>query len=93
MPTRNVVLTPQQETMIASLVSTGRYKNASEVLREGLRLLERRETEDTARIEGLRSAIDEAEVSIAAGEFDVYTPELLDEIDREEQAVFKRTNA
>ncbi len=67
MPTRNVVITSQQEAMIADLVTIGRYKNASEVLREGLRLLERREVEDTARIDGLRSAIDEAESSISAG--------------------------
>ncbi|RLA40254.1 MAG: type II toxin-antitoxin system ParD family antitoxin [Gammaproteobacteria bacterium] len=39
MPTRNVVLTEQQETFVGELVETGRYQNASEVLREGLRLL------------------------------------------------------
>ncbi len=49
MPTRNVVLTDQQEDFVGELVSAGRYQNASEVLREGLRLLEdqvqRREAE------------------------------------------------
>ena len=40
MPTRNVVLTDQQEAFVGELVDTGRYQNASEVLRDGLRLLE-----------------------------------------------------
>mgnify|MGYP002629824973 FL=1 len=40
MPTRNVVLTDQQEIFLGGLVADGRYQNASEVLREGLRLLE-----------------------------------------------------
>ena len=39
MPTRNVVLTNHQAHLVEELVSTGRYQNASEVLREGLRLL------------------------------------------------------
>lgn len=40
MPTRNVVLTDQQEAFLGGLVADGRYQNASEVLRDGLRLLE-----------------------------------------------------
>lgn len=35
MPTRNVVLTDQQAAMIGRLVHSGRYQNASEVLRDG----------------------------------------------------------
>ena len=45
MPTRNVVLTDQQEELVDKLVSSGRYQNASEALRAGLRLLEREEAE------------------------------------------------
>lgn len=56
MPTRNVVLSNQQQTLIESLVESGRYQNASEVLRDGLRLVERREAEDAARLEALRRA-------------------------------------
>ena len=57
MPTRNVVLTDHQQQVIESLVDAGRYQNASEVLREGLRLVERREAEDAARLEALRSVV------------------------------------
>lgn len=45
MATRNVVLTEAQSLLIDRLVATGRYKNASEALRAGLRLLEREEME------------------------------------------------
>jgi antitoxin ParD1/3/4 len=55
-PTRNVVLTDNQEQLIQSLVDSGRYQNASEVIREGLRLIERREAEDAAKLEALRIA-------------------------------------
>jgi antitoxin ParD1/3/4 len=45
MPTRNVVMTEHHESVIEALVSSGRYQNASEVLREGLRLVEAREAQ------------------------------------------------
>ena len=47
MVTRNVVLTDTQSSMVDQLVLTGRYQNASEALRAGLRLLEREEGEFT----------------------------------------------
>ena len=56
MPTRNVVLTDQQATMIERLVHSGRYQNASEVLRDGLRLVQQRDAEDKARVVALRQA-------------------------------------
>ena len=34
MPTRNVVLTNHQTSFVEQLVSSGRYQNANEVLRE-----------------------------------------------------------
>lgn len=45
MATRNVVLTDTQSDLIDRLVASGRYQNASEALRAGLRLLEREEAE------------------------------------------------
>ena len=50
MPTRNVVLTEHQAALVEGLVAGGRYQNASEVLREGLRLIETRESEDALRL-------------------------------------------
>lgn len=69
MPTRNVVLTERQEELIETLVESGRYQNASEVLRDGLRLVEQREAEDAAKLRALREA---ARIGVAAldrGEF------------------------
>ncbi len=69
MPTRNVVLTKRQEELIEALVESGRYQNASEVLRDGLRLMEQREAEDASKLKALRTA---ARVGVAAldrGEF------------------------
>lgn len=45
MGTRNVVLTDTQSDLVDRLVASGRYQNASEALRAGLRLLEREEAE------------------------------------------------
>jgi len=48
MATRNVVLTDTQSSLVDRLVETGRYQNASEAMRAGLRLLEREENEINA---------------------------------------------
>lgn len=67
MPTRNVVLTDHQEQLIGRLVGSGRYRNASEVLREGLRLIEQRDAREAARLEALRRAADIGFADLAAG--------------------------
>jgi len=85
MPTRNVVLTDQQAELVKELVRSGRYQNASEVLRDGLRLLQRRELEEAAKLAALRSALDEAEVAVAAGDLHDYNPTLLDDLAGDEQ--------
>ncbi|MBM3406525.1 MAG: type II toxin-antitoxin system ParD family antitoxin [Betaproteobacteria bacterium] len=69
MLTRNVVLTDHQASLVEQLVTSGRYQNASEVLREGLRLVEQREAEDAYRLEALRAAVQLGAADIAAGRF------------------------
>ncbi len=69
MPTRNVVLTERQETLIEALVQSGRYQNASEVMREGLRLIENREAEEAAKLEGLRAAARVGTNDLERGDF------------------------
>lgn len=69
MPTRNVVLTDHQAHFVEQLVTSGRYQNASEVLREGLRLVERRESEDELRLAALRDAAKVGIADIEAGNF------------------------
>ena len=72
MPTRNVVLTDHQTSLVEQLVASDRYQNASEVLREGLRLVEQREAEDAYRLEALRSAVQVGIDDIATGKFKTF---------------------
>src|SRR2546423_409217 len=69
MPTRNVVLTRRQEELIETLVESGRYQNASEVLRDGLRLVEQREAEDASKLKALRMAARVGVNALTRGEF------------------------
>ncbi|MGO1539933.1 MAG: type II toxin-antitoxin system ParD family antitoxin [Leucobacter sp.] len=79
MSTRNVVLSQHQHELVASLVETGRYQNASEVLRDGLRLLERQEIEDTAKVAALRDAAEKGWSDLAAGRYADLVDENLDD--------------
>ena len=72
MPTRNVVLTDHQTDLIEVLVSSGRYQNASEVLREGIRLIEKQEAENNARLASLREAAHIGLADIEAGRFKTF---------------------
>lgn len=69
MPTRNVVLTDRQAGMVDHLVASGRYQNASEALRSGLRLVEREEAESRARLKALREAARLGIADAKAGRF------------------------
>lgn len=81
MPTRNVVLTEHQHEFVDSLVETGRYQNASEVLREGLRLIEQRERLESAQVAALREAAAKGWADIDAGRYvDIADEQLEDTI-------------
>ena len=68
MPTRNVNLTEELDSFVVAKIESGRYENASEVIRAALRTLEREEKEYEAKIAMLRTAIDEGDSSgIAKG--------------------------
>ncbi len=54
----NVSLTRELEEFVASLVEAGRYRSASEVVRGAIRLLQDREAERSAKLDGLRGSID-----------------------------------
>jgi antitoxin ParD1/3/4 len=69
MPTRNVVITDHQADFIEKMVNTGQYQNASEVLREGLRMVEQREAENAARLKALRKAVQTGIDDMEAGRY------------------------
>jgi antitoxin ParD1/3/4 len=54
MPTRNINLTEHLNDFVARQVASGRYSNASEIVREALRRLEEQEQERKARLNALR---------------------------------------
>jgi len=63
MPTRNVNLTDELDHFVLAKVESGRYENASEVVRAALRTLEREEQRYEAKIAALRNAIDDGDAS------------------------------
>jgi antitoxin ParD1/3/4 len=99
MPTRNVNLTEHLDRFIEAGISSGRFSNASEVVREGLRLLEQREQEDKAKLEWLRAAAKEGFDQLDRGEgtefesmdeFDAYVDQIGEEVSAEVAAERKR---
>lgn len=66
----NVSLTAHLEELIQEKVASGRYGNASEVVREALRLLEERDQERETKLLALRQAILEGENSGPAEPWD-----------------------
>jgi antitoxin ParD1/3/4 len=61
MPTRNVNLTGELDRFVAASIESGRYANASEVVRSALRLLEQEERENEEKLAALHKAIQEGD--------------------------------
>ena len=81
MPTRNVVLSEHQQELVETLVQSGRYQNASEVLREGLRLIEERERIGEAKLKALKQAARQGWADVSAGRYaDVADDQLEDSV-------------
>jgi antitoxin ParD1/3/4 len=56
--TRNIALTPRLDRLVRTKVASGRYQSASEVVREGLRLLEERDLIRKHDLTNLRRAVE-----------------------------------
>lgn len=69
MPTRNVVLSEHQHELVETLVQSGRYQNASEVLREGLRLIEERDRLEEVKLKALKQAARHGWADVSAGRY------------------------
>lgn len=55
--TLNISLTPELEEFVSKRVASGRYQSASEVIRQGLRLLQEEEMSREASLDRLRNQI------------------------------------
>jgi len=69
MPTQNVNLPPQLKEFVEANVRQGRFGNASEVVRAGLRLLEHEQTVQKLKIKRLREASRAGIEDVASGRF------------------------
>ncbi len=65
----NVSLTPELEAVIEGKVSSGMYNSASEVVREGLRLLQQRDEMREAKLTALRAEIQKGIDDLEAGRY------------------------
>ena len=57
MPTRNISLTPELDAFVEKVVQAGEYQNASEAVRDALRVLQRRRREDALKLKALRAQL------------------------------------
>lgn len=65
----NVSLTPELERIVNIKVESGLYNSASEVIREGLRLLQQRDEMRELKLEALRKEIELGINDLEAGRF------------------------
>jgi antitoxin ParD1/3/4 len=68
MPTRNINLTDHYDHFVQDQIAVGWYKNASEVMRAGLGLLEQQAKEDEEKLALLRGLAAEGFESLDRGE-------------------------
>lgn len=80
----HVSLTPKLEELVRRKVESGLYNNASEVVRDALRLMAEQDEVYRLKLERLRGALEAGEASGPAKEFDFDT--FLQELDDEMNA-------
>lgn len=71
----NLSLTPQLEIFIRECAESGDYNNASEVVRDAVRLLKRSTEERAIKLKYLREAIAEGDAAINRGDSHVFNSE------------------
>jgi antitoxin ParD1/3/4 len=69
MPTKNVNLTVQQSAFVDRLVKSGEYQNASEAVRDALRMLQQRRAEEAAKLKVLRRLVREGLDDLENGDY------------------------
>ncbi len=76
----NFSLTPSLEQFVRDRANSGDYNNASEVVRDAIRLLKRAEEHRALKMERLRAAIRDGDEALARGDVtDVNSDRELDE--------------
>ena len=70
MPTRNISLTAEQDAFVDEVVRSGDYQNASEAIRDALRVLRQRRREDAIRLRALRAQLKLGLAALRLGDAD-----------------------
>jgi len=68
-PTRNVSLTAEQDAFVERVVKAGEYQNASEAIRDALRVLQQKRREDALKLRALRVQIKAGLEALDRGDF------------------------
>ncbi len=77
----NFSLTPSLEQFVRDRAASGDYNNASEVVRDAIRLLKRAEERRALNMERLRAAIRDGDAALAQGDaIEVTSDRELDEL-------------
>ena len=69
MPTRNISLTAEQDAFVEEVVEAGEYQNASEAIRDALRVLQQRRREDSLKLKALRAQVRAGIDALERGDF------------------------
>ena len=69
MPTRNISLTDEQDAFVEQIVRRGEYQNASEAVRDALRVLKQRRQEDALKLKALRAHIKAGVDALERGDY------------------------
>ncbi len=79
MPTRNISLTAEQDAFVEQVVKAGEYQNASEAIRDALRVLQQTRREDALKLRALRAQIKAGLDALERGDFTEVAEADLDE--------------
>lgn len=84
----NVSLTTELDAWIAQKVKSGMYTSSSELIREGLRLLQFRDEQRTKMVEELRNELLIGVKQLDAGKSQAFDQELIDKIKLDAKKMF-----
>ena len=84
----NISLTPELDVWVAEKVKSGMYKSSSELIREGLRLLQLRDEQRSKMVEDLRNELLVGVKQLDAGKSQALDLKLIDKVRRDARKMF-----
>ncbi len=84
----NISLTPEMDEWISQKIKSGMYKSSSELIREGLRLLQAREEQRVKMVEDLRGELLVGVKQLDAGKSKKFDKSTLNKIKNDARKMF-----